>query len=350
MSHPSHPLLASAPARHIAQVEFQRQLRAGRSLFLARGSPEGCGCFDDEEVCRLRVSRGVAAALALAYAILDAALCSVLAVAFVLAAWAAAVEADGTVAPEWRGMHAALTAVGVLMGTAAGVRVLAAVSVAAYLRVSQVFVAFFFVFFVGGRWWRRGVPRTPLLAAASSRGQRSQQHHEGIHTSAMIGQHETKYGRTLPPPPPTQHDTRTASPARPLNFWRTQARSRLVYVLAGREPPWHYAMSPLMQRLALRQACLFVACACLLLVVGAGSYVWHWTVDTEGELRRFFFFVMVEHEKGSDAIAGAGGGDGIKRAVRPSEAPHVSLSGDLALGFVVVCCCYYGRSYVGYRT
>lgn len=40
------------------------------------------------------------------------------------------------VAPEWRGMHAALTAAAVLSGVASGVRVLAAIAIGAYLRVS----------------------------------------------------------------------------------------------------------------------------------------------------------------------------------------------------------------------
>lgn len=40
------------------------------------------------------------------------------------------------VAPEWRGMHTALTAAAVLSGVAAGIRVLAAIAIGAYLRVS----------------------------------------------------------------------------------------------------------------------------------------------------------------------------------------------------------------------
>lgn len=63
-----------------------------------------------------------------------------------------------------------------------------------------------------------------------------------------------------------------------------------MYVLRGtNEPPWHYAMSPLMQRLAIRQAGLLVAGSCALLVVGLGSYVSHWAVDTGSEDRQFVF-------------------------------------------------------------
>lgn len=38
-------------------------------------------------------------------------------------------------APEWAGMHAALTAAAVLSGVAAGVRVLASLAIASYIRV-----------------------------------------------------------------------------------------------------------------------------------------------------------------------------------------------------------------------
>ncbi|CAM9145677.1 unnamed protein product, partial [Scytosiphon promiscuus] len=184
-----------------SQVEFQRQLRAGRTIAQARRRPEdeeddlccrdgggGCGCL-----YRLGLSRGSSSALALVYALFDAAWCTFFAVALLAAAWATTVEADGTTAPEWTGMHAALTAAAVLSGVAAGVRALASLAIAAYIR----------------------------------------------------------------------------------------ARSRLVYVLRGtNEPPWHYAMSPLMQRMAIRQAGLFVAGSCALVVVGLGSYVAHWTVNT----------------------------------------------------------------------
>ncbi|CAM9371971.1 unnamed protein product [Pylaiella littoralis] len=181
-----------------SQVEFQRQLRAGLTIAQARRRPE-----DDDETCvgvccgccfRLGLSRGTAAVLALAYALIDAAWCGVFAVGALAAAWATAVEADGTVAPEWTGMHAALAGAAVLSGVAAGVRVLAAFSIASYLRT----------------------------------------------------------------------------------------RSRLVYVLRNTsDPPWHYTMSPLMERLAIRQAGLLVAVSCLLVAVGTASYLFHWTVNTE---------------------------------------------------------------------
>lgn len=81
-------------------MEFQRQLRAGRTIAQARRRPQdddddpcggGCFCF------RLGLSRGTAAALALAYALIDAAWCGFFTVAVAAAAWATAVEADGTV-------------------------------------------------------------------------------------------------------------------------------------------------------------------------------------------------------------------------------------------------------------
>ncbi|CAM9882608.1 unnamed protein product, partial [Ectocarpus fasciculatus] len=180
-----------------SQVEFQRQLRAGRTIAQARRRPE-----EDDEACgggaaccfRLGLSRRTSAALALAYSLVDAAWCAAFAVAVLAAAWATAVEANGTVAPEWRGMHAALTAAAVLSGVASGVRVLAAIAIGAYLR----------------------------------------------------------------------------------------SRSRLVYVLRNTdEPPWHYTMSPRMQRLAIRQATLLLAGSCLLVAIGAGSYVLCLMVDTE---------------------------------------------------------------------
>ncbi|CAM9832707.1 unnamed protein product, partial [Ectocarpus sp. 13 AM-2016] len=180
-----------------SQVEFQRQLRAGRTIAQARRRPE-----EDDEACgggaaccfRLGLSRRTSAALALAYSLVDAAWCAAFAVAVLAAAWAIAVEADGTVAPEWRGMHAALTAAAVLSGVASGVRVLAAIAIGAYLR----------------------------------------------------------------------------------------SRSRLVHVLRNTdEPPWHYTMSPKMQRLAIRQATLLFAGSCLLVAISAGSYILCLTVDTE---------------------------------------------------------------------
>lgn len=82
------------------KVEFQRQLRAGRTIAQARRRPQdddddpcggGCFCF------RLGLSRGTAAALALVYALIDAAWCGFFTVAVAAAAWATAVEADGTV-------------------------------------------------------------------------------------------------------------------------------------------------------------------------------------------------------------------------------------------------------------
>eukprot|EP00903_Cladosiphon_okamuranus_P006432 g6293.t1 len=179
-----------------SQVEFQRQLRAGRTIAQARRRPQD----DDDDPCggvcfcfRLGFSRGTAAALALAYTLIDAAWCGFFTVVVLAAAWATAVEADGTAAPEWRGMHAALTTAAIVSAVAAGLRLLAVIPIAAYLRT----------------------------------------------------------------------------------------RSRLVYVLRGtNEPPWHYAMSPRMQRLAIRQAGLFVAGSCVLVAIGVGSYVLHWTVDT----------------------------------------------------------------------
>ncbi|CBJ27425.1 conserved unknown protein [Ectocarpus siliculosus] len=185
------------PPGPTSQVEFQRQLRAGRTIAQARRRPE-----EDDEACggggaccfRLGLSRRTSAALALAYSLVDAAWCAAFAVAVLVAAWAIAVEADGTVAPEWRGMHAALTAAVVLSGVASGVRVLAAIAIGAYLR----------------------------------------------------------------------------------------SRSRLVYVLRNTdEPPWHYTMPPKMQRLAIRQATLLFAGSCLLVAIGAGSYILCLTVDTE---------------------------------------------------------------------
>lgn len=82
------------------QVEFQRQLRAGRTIAQARRRPE-----EDDEACgggaaccfRLGLSRRTSAALALAYSLVDAAWCAAFAVAVLAAAWAIAVEADGTV-------------------------------------------------------------------------------------------------------------------------------------------------------------------------------------------------------------------------------------------------------------
>lgn len=81
-------------------MEFQRQLRAGRTIAQARRLPEdddddedcGCGCC-----FRLGLTRGTAAALALAYALVDAAWCGFFAVGVLAAAWVTAVEADGTV-------------------------------------------------------------------------------------------------------------------------------------------------------------------------------------------------------------------------------------------------------------
>lgn len=73
----------------LGKVEFQRQLRAGRSLFLARERAEGCGC-DDADRCR--VSRGIATVFILAYAVGDAVWCAAMTVMFVLAAWATTVE------------------------------------------------------------------------------------------------------------------------------------------------------------------------------------------------------------------------------------------------------------------
>ena len=90
---------------------------------------------EDGAACRYDVSRGVVAGSALAYTLLDAACCAALASAFVAAAWAVAVEADGTVAPEWRGMYAALTAVAVLTWASAAVRLLASSAIASYLVV-----------------------------------------------------------------------------------------------------------------------------------------------------------------------------------------------------------------------
>lgn len=118
-------------------MEFQRRLRSGRPLFqAARRYGGGCECAcEDGAACRYHVSRGVVAGSVLAYALLDAVCCAALASAFVAAAWAVAVEADGTVAPEWGGMHAALTAVTVLAGASAGVRLLASSAIASYLVV-----------------------------------------------------------------------------------------------------------------------------------------------------------------------------------------------------------------------
>lgn len=83
-------------------MEFQRQLRAGRTIAQARRRPlddDGCGCGGGFCFCLLRLglSRGTAAALALAYALVDAAWCGFFVVAVWAAAWATAVEADGTV-------------------------------------------------------------------------------------------------------------------------------------------------------------------------------------------------------------------------------------------------------------
>ena len=77
------------------------------------------------------------AAIVLGYVVLDAINCAFLGAGFVGGARGVGVEADGTVAPERRGVHAALTAVGVLLVAAMGVRVLLTVSIAAYLRVSE---------------------------------------------------------------------------------------------------------------------------------------------------------------------------------------------------------------------
>lgn len=119
------------------QVEFQRRLRSGRPLLqAAQRYGGGCECvFEDGAGCRYQVSRGVVAGSALAYTLLDAACCAALAAGFAAAAWAVAVEADGTVAPEWGGMHAALMATAVLVGVGAGVRLLAASAIVSYLVV-----------------------------------------------------------------------------------------------------------------------------------------------------------------------------------------------------------------------
>lgn len=82
-------------------MEFQRQLRAGRTIAQARRRPE-----DDDDTCvgvccgccfRLGLSRSTAAALALAYTLFDAAWCGLFAVGVLAVAWATAVETDGTV-------------------------------------------------------------------------------------------------------------------------------------------------------------------------------------------------------------------------------------------------------------
>lgn len=82
-------------------MEFQRQLRAGLTIAQARRRPE-----DDDETClgvccgcciRLGLSRGTGAALALAYTVVDVAWCGLFAGGVLAAAWATAVEADGTV-------------------------------------------------------------------------------------------------------------------------------------------------------------------------------------------------------------------------------------------------------------
>lgn len=74
-------------------------------------------------------------AIVLGYTLLDAVNCALLSSGFIGAARGLSVEADGTIAPERTGAHAALTAVGVIVGVAAGVRVLAALSIGVYLQV-----------------------------------------------------------------------------------------------------------------------------------------------------------------------------------------------------------------------
>lgn len=71
---------------------------------------------------------------------------------FFATARATTVEADGTVAPEWSGMHASLTAIGVVSVAGAVVRVLAFVSITEYLRVSKEVWGK-----MGGWWVGRGV-------------------------------------------------------------------------------------------------------------------------------------------------------------------------------------------------
>ncbi|CAB1117427.1 unnamed protein product [Ectocarpus sp. CCAP 1310/34] len=236
-----------------SQVEFQRQLRAGRTIAQARRRPE-----EDDEACgggaaccfRLGLSRRTSAALALAYSLVDAAWCAAFTVAVLAAAWAIAVEADGTVAPEWRGMHAALTSAAVLSGVASGVRVLAAITIGAYLRGGEIGVP-------GGR-----------KAYCTRQRTSGQQDIGDFYLSDPAN--SLRFRNTDNP--------LTASPP----FLRRQSRSRLVYVLRNTdEPPWHYTMSPKMQRLAIRQATLLFAGSCLLVAIGAGSYILCLTVDTE---------------------------------------------------------------------
>ena len=62
-----------------------------------------------------------------------------------------------------------------------------------------------------------------------------------------------------------------------------QTRSRLLRLLRDNETPWHYTMSPLMARVALRQGGAFVAGSCLLVALCGVSYVVHQAVDTAGD-------------------------------------------------------------------
>lgn len=82
-------------------------------------------------------------AIVLGYTLLDTFNCSLLSSGFIGAARGLSVEADGTIAPERTGAHGALTAVGVITGVAAGVRVLASWSIAVYLGVRDFIEAFF---------------------------------------------------------------------------------------------------------------------------------------------------------------------------------------------------------------
>lgn len=63
-----------------------------------------------------------------------------------------------------------------------------------------------------------------------------------------------------------------------------QTRSRLLRLLRKNETPWHYTMSPLMARVALRQGGAFAAGSCVLLALCGVSYVVHRMVDTGGEI------------------------------------------------------------------
>lgn len=133
------------------QVEFQRQLQAGQTPQdpLHDDGRDCCCCRSldadndaDEAPCSPRVSRGLALAIVLGYTLLDTVNCLLLSSGFIGAARGLSVEADGTIAPERTGAHGALTAVGVILGLGAGVRVLASLSIGVYLRVRDFNEAF----------------------------------------------------------------------------------------------------------------------------------------------------------------------------------------------------------------